>query len=85
MLTVRLFREHPDVLARWQQRFLHVLVDEFQDTNLAQWELVQMLAAEHRNLLVVGDTDQCLVEGTRDHDGRRIDQTDRVDSLVATT
>src|SRR5262245_20567845 len=65
VLTVRLFREHPDVLARWQQRFLHVLVDEFQDTNLAQWELVQMLAREHRNLLVVGDTDQCLVEGTQ--------------------
>ena len=64
VLTVRLFREHPDVLARWQQRFLHVLVDEFQDTNLAQWELVQMLAREHRNLLVVGDTDQCVVEGT---------------------
>ena len=65
VLTVRLFREHPDVLARWQQRFLHVLVDEFQDTNLAQWELVQMLASQHRNLLVVGDTDQCLVEGTQ--------------------
>jgi DNA helicase-2/ATP-dependent DNA helicase PcrA len=60
VLTVRLFREHPEVLARWQQRFLHVLVDEFQDTNLAQWELVQMLAAEHRNLLVVGDTDQSI-------------------------
>ncbi len=64
VLTVRLFREHPDVLARWQQRFSHVLVDEFQDTNLAQWELVQMLAHEHRNLLVVGDTDQCLFPGT---------------------
>ena len=64
VLTVRLFRENPEVLARWQQRFSHVLVDEFQDTNLAQWELVQMLAAEHRNLLVVGDTDQCLFPGT---------------------
>ena len=60
VLTVRLFREHPDVLARWQQRFHHVLVDEFQDTNLAQWELVQMLAHEHRNVLVVGDTDQSI-------------------------
>jgi DNA helicase-2/ATP-dependent DNA helicase PcrA len=60
VLTVRLFREHPDVLTRWQQRFQYVLVDEFQDTNLAQWELVQMLAAEHRNVLVVGDTDQSI-------------------------
>jgi len=60
VLTVRLFREHPDVLARWQQRFTHVLVDEFQDTNVAQWELVQRLAEGHRNLLVVGDTDQSI-------------------------
>jgi len=60
VLTVKLFREHPDVLARWQQRFSHLLVDEFQDTNIAQWELVQMLAEHHRNLLVVGDTDQSI-------------------------
>jgi DNA helicase-2/ATP-dependent DNA helicase PcrA len=60
LLTVRLLREQPEVLSRWQQRFEHVLVDEFQDTNLAQWELVQMLAERHRNLLVVGDTDQSI-------------------------
>ena len=65
VLTVRLFREHPDVLARWRARFTQVLVDEFQDTNIAQWELVRMLTEEHRNVLVVGDTDQCLVEGTQ--------------------
>ena len=65
VLTVRLFREHPDVLARWRARFNQVLVDEFQDTNVAQWELVRMLTEEHRNVLVVGDTDQCLVEGTQ--------------------
>ncbi|HZJ26676.1 MAG TPA: DNA helicase PcrA [Acidimicrobiia bacterium] len=58
LLVVRLFREHPDVLARWQHRFEYVLVDEFQDTNLAQWEIVRMLAAEHRNVMVVGDADQ---------------------------
>jgi len=65
LLTVRLFREHPDALARWRHRFRHILVDEFQDTNIAQWELVRLLAHEHRNLMVVGDADQCLVEGTR--------------------
>ena len=63
-LSVRLFREHPEVLQRWRGRFRHVLVDEFQDTNVAQWELVRMLTEEHRNVMVVGDTDQCLVEGT---------------------
>ncbi len=56
--TVHLFRDHPDVLARWRGRFHHVLVDEFQDTNVAQWELVRMLTEEHRNVMVVGDADQ---------------------------
>jgi DNA helicase-2/ATP-dependent DNA helicase PcrA len=59
-LTVRLFRDHPDALARWRARFNQVLVDEFQDTNVAQWELVRMLTEEHRNVLVVGDTDQSI-------------------------
>lgn len=58
LLVVRLFRSHPDVLARWQHRFEYLLVDEFQDTNLAQWEIVRLLAAEHRNVMVVGDADQ---------------------------
>ncbi len=63
-LTVKLFREHDDALARWRHRFRHVLVDEFQDTNLAQWELVRLLTEEHKNVLVVGDQDQCLAEGS---------------------
>ena len=58
VLAVRVFREHPDALARWRARFRHVLVDEFQDTNLAQWELVKLLTTEHRNVMVVGDHDQ---------------------------
>jgi DNA helicase-2/ATP-dependent DNA helicase PcrA len=58
VLTVRLFREHPDALYRYQQRFRHVLVDEFQDSNAAQWELVRMLAQEHRSIMVVGDDAQ---------------------------
>ena len=59
-LTVRLFREHPDVLATYQERFQHVLVDEYQDTNRAQNEIVLMLGARHRNVFVVGDADQSI-------------------------
>jgi DNA helicase-2/ATP-dependent DNA helicase PcrA len=58
LLAVRLFREHPDALEHWRGRFRHVLVDEFQDTNQAQWELVRMLSEAHRNVTVVGDQDQ---------------------------
>jgi DNA helicase-2/ATP-dependent DNA helicase PcrA len=64
LLAVQLFREHPDARDHWRGRFGHVLVDEFQDTNAAQWELVRQLSEEHRNVMVVGDHDQCLVEGT---------------------
>jgi superfamily I DNA/RNA helicase len=64
-LTVRVLKEHPEALAHWRGRFDQVLVDEFQDTNVAQWELVRLLTEEHRNVLVVGDTDQCLVAGTQ--------------------
>ena len=58
--TVRLFRSSPEVLAHYQQRFRHVLIDEYQDTNLAQDEIVRLLAKEHRNLSVVGDADQSI-------------------------
>ena len=63
-VTVRLFREHPDVLAHYQQRFEYILVDEYQDTNSAQNEIVLMLGGQHRNVTVVGDSDQCLPPGT---------------------
>ncbi len=62
--TVKLFREHGDVLEHYRQRFEHILVDEYQDTNRAQNELVLLLADGHRNVCVVGDTDQCLPPGT---------------------
>ncbi|MDE3086712.1 MAG: UvrD-helicase domain-containing protein, partial [Acidobacteriota bacterium] len=58
--VVRLFREHPDVLRGYRERFAHVLVDEYQDTNRAQNEIVLLLGAEHGNVCVVGDSDQCL-------------------------
>src|SRR5439155_950584 len=60
LLPLTLFAEHPERLAYWQRRFDHVLVDEFQDTNAAQYRLVKQLAAEHRNLCVVGDDDQAI-------------------------
>jgi len=56
--TVRLFREHPDVLESHRKRFRHVLVDEYQDTNHVQNEIVLLLGAEHHNVCVVGDADQ---------------------------
>ncbi len=60
LFPLRLFREHPERLAWWQRRFDHVLVDEFQDTNAAQYRLVRALAEHHRNLCVVGDDDQAI-------------------------
>ena len=56
--VVRLFREHPEVLEHYQERFRYIMIDEYQDTNRAQYELVNLLAARYRNLCVVGDADQ---------------------------
>jgi DNA helicase-2/ATP-dependent DNA helicase PcrA len=58
--VVRLFRMHTDVLASYQDRFKYILVDEYQDTNIAQNEIVLSLAARHHNVCVVGDTDQSI-------------------------
>ncbi|MGI8514822.1 MAG: DNA helicase PcrA [Acidimicrobiia bacterium] len=60
MVTVELLGAFPEVLAQYQERFRYILVDEYQDTNRAQYVLVKMLAAEHRNLCVVGDGDQSI-------------------------
>jgi DNA helicase-2/ATP-dependent DNA helicase PcrA len=60
MLTGRLFRDHPDVLAKYQQRFRYIMVDEYQDTNAAQYLLLRQLSALHGNLCVVGDDDQSI-------------------------
>jgi ATP-dependent DNA helicase UvrD/PcrA len=59
-LTLRLLREHPAAASRLRARFRYVLVDEFQDTNEAQFELLRLLAEPHRNLTVVGDDDQSI-------------------------
>ena len=58
MRTVQLFKQHPDVLGMYQERFEHILIDEYQDTNISQNEIVLMLGAKHHNVCVVGDTDQ---------------------------
>ena len=58
--TVELFRRHPDVLEKYQRRYRYVMVDEYQDTNHAQYQLVSMLAARSGNLCVVGDDDQSI-------------------------
>ncbi len=60
MKAVQLFRSQPQVLKKYQRRFLHVLVDEFQDTNVVQYALAKLLAEEYRNICVVGDADQSI-------------------------
>src|SRR5215831_6937512 len=59
-VTVQLFREVPEVLGFYQKRYQYVMVDEFQDTNIAQYEIVKLLTNESRNLCVVGDEDQSI-------------------------
>ncbi len=58
LLNAQLFREHPEVLRHYQQRWAYILIDEYQDTNRVQYEWVNALASAHRNLCVVGDPDQ---------------------------
>ena len=60
LLTLRLFREHPDALEACRAKYKYVMVDEYQDTNAAQFQLVHALTVEHRNLCVVGDDDQSI-------------------------
>jgi DNA helicase-2/ATP-dependent DNA helicase PcrA len=71
--VVRLFEQHPDILRHYQERFEQVLIDEYQDTNLAQNRIVLMLGAVHHNVCVVGDSDQSIYK-FRGADMRNIDQ-----------
>ena len=69
--TVKLFQDYPDVLERYQERFQYISVDEYQDTNVAQYVLTKQLAAKYKNLCVVGDADQSIY-GWRGADMRNI-------------
>src|SRR5258708_2500089 len=70
LLTYQLWRRNPDILKQYQTRYQYIHVDEFQDTNKAQYELVRLLAGGtpetpgHQNICAVADDDQCLIEGT---------------------
>ncbi|HEV8192471.1 MAG TPA: UvrD-helicase domain-containing protein, partial [Ktedonobacterales bacterium] len=70
LMTYQLWLRNPDILRQYQQRYRYIHVDEFQDTNKAQYELVRLLAGGtpetpgHANICAVGDDDQCLIEGT---------------------
>ena len=63
-LVVQMFEQYDDIRQQYATRFEHVMVDEFQDTNPVQYKLLQQLSQKHRNIVVVGDDDQCLVRGT---------------------
>ena len=69
--SVQLLSKSPDVLERYQRRYQHILIDEFQDTNVAQYTLAKLLAGQYRNICVVGDADQSIY-GWRHADIRNI-------------
>ncbi len=60
LMTLTLFQTHPDVLAEYQNRFTHLLVDEYQDTNVVQYLILRLLAQKHKNICCVGDDDQSI-------------------------
>jgi DNA helicase-2/ATP-dependent DNA helicase PcrA len=59
-LALKVLREHPSILRKYQEQFKYILVDEFQDTNFAQFQLLTLLASRHKNISVVSDDDQCI-------------------------
>ena len=60
LLPIRLFKENPDILLKYQERFKYILVDEYQDTNEAQYRLIKMMGSLYKNICVVGDLDQSI-------------------------
>src|SRR5262249_15549387 len=71
VLPVRMLQQHPDKLEQYRRRFRYILVDEYQDTNRAQYALIKLLGGEHGNVCVVGDDDQSIY-GWRGADIRNI-------------
>jgi DNA helicase-2/ATP-dependent DNA helicase PcrA len=63
-LTVQLLENFPEAREKWSTAFRYIVVDEYQDTNHAQYRFLQLMAEKHKNLFAVGDPDQCVVEGT---------------------
>ncbi len=59
-MTVHLWEDHPDILRYWRNKFKYIMVDEYQDTNPAQYQLLRLLAGQHNNIMVVGDDDQSI-------------------------
>ncbi len=62
--TVEMFQSQPEIRKKWQQQFKYIMIDEYQDTNAAQYQLVNMLTNDDKNIAVVGDDWQCLVKGS---------------------
>ncbi|RJP54145.1 MAG: ATP-dependent DNA helicase PcrA [Anaerolineaceae bacterium] len=84
--ATQLMETNPTVREKYAQRFRHVLVDEFQDTNLAQYALVKHLASYHHNIFCVGDPDQCFPAGVKihtPHGQKIIEDIKRGDSVIA--
>ena len=81
--TIELFHRSPETLSKYQERYIHLMVDEFQDTNVAQYQIARELAGKYRNLCVVGDPDQAIYSW-RNADIRNIlsFKTDFPDSVV---
>jgi superfamily I DNA/RNA helicase len=67
MKVVEMFKNHPEILKKYQEQFQYIMVDEYQDTNHAQYQITKLLAQSHNNICVVGDDWQCLVPGTSIH------------------
>lgn len=62
--VIKILEQNPDVLAKYGKKYKYVLVDEYQDTNKAQFKIIKLFGTIHQNITVVGDGDQCLIEGT---------------------